>query len=285
MRWLASLAFGALGACNRIFDVGGANIILSDARPYDGLVDAPFHCPATGTPLQFSPVFRQVIQQNCRDYSTSTTTGMATASCTDDDGVTFNIYQGLIDQPLTLVSGTPPVTPSLFEVSRPRLSPDGDQLFIQTLDFTTFDATHGVYAPNADGSWSYVADLPVGEYGSVSVPSRKPDRHLLYFDGTPVVSEWSDQGIGAWSQLQTLDLGTNVRQVWLSPDGLRMLASVDSALSGTVTVLYADRATIDMPFGAPTTSSLASTSDEFVSEDCSRVYLSSIEMIFYANQL
>jgi hypothetical protein len=279
MRWVV-LACGLACACNRILGVSG-DIRHTDAAIYDGLPDAAHQCPPPGTIPVYSPIIRPAIMQDCHDYTASADTGLAIAQCKTDAGG-LDIFEGGHDRMLVQLPGFPQLTPD-FSVSTPRLSPEGDILMLVTFDLTTTTSAYPIYHRMPDGTWHRGTDANLPQFGTISVTSRGPDRHIMLCSGTSIVQEWHDSGTTTWTHVRDIDFGPTayVRAVWLSPDGLRLLAT-DGAGGGTSLVMrYADRTAIADPFSTPVPIALPASFDTFITEDCTRVYMSALETVFY----
>jgi hypothetical protein len=273
MRWLLL----ALCACNRI--LGLDDVGIRDAR-VDGPSDAQPYCPTmTGVVPRFSTILRQVIDQDCNGYQTSAT--VAVASCAYPVGTA--ISQGQIDQPLEPIPGLPAL-PTAHVYLDQRISPEGDILYLDEIDIDTFTATYRSFIRQSDASWSPGPDLPIAEYGIPSVPSRGPQRHLLFYSSS-LIEEWVQDTATTWHALPTFDLGQPIQAVWLAPDGLRA-AIVVSLPNSDREVRYVDRASIDDPFAAPQPlSTLPAGFDVFITADCTRAYMSGAYSVFYATQI
>ncbi len=275
MRWLALVA---LAACNWAF--GTQPVEQIDARYFDATTDARVQCPAFGMAPRFSPILRQVIDQNCRSYTVSADTGLAVATCSE--GGVDGVYAGPVDQPLVRVPELPAGTQDLT-IGEARLSPDGQLLVVSTFDLTNVASAYRTYTLGAQG-WVPGPDLPLPQFGNPSVPSRGPDRRVLFYDQN-IGKEFRQDTSGAWLEVGDVTFGPapGVHSVWLSPDALRFVA-YEAASSGTRPRLYyADRASRDAPFTAPVElAGVPASFDPFITEDCDRIYMTSVEAIFYA---
>lgn len=279
MRWVV-IACAFACACNRVFDLG--EVIPRDAQFFDGLGDAAHLCPPPGTMPEFSPIVHQAISQDCRGYTIAADTGVAVARCHDPDGY-FDVYQAGVDRQLVRSTGAFPVQTPDLSIDNPKLSPEGDLLIVPTFDLTNIVSTYRTYHPAPDGSWIRGADLNLPQFGGFSVPSRGPDRHVIYYDGSTTAQEWHDGGTTTWTHVRDVAFASNnVRGVWLSPDGLRLLAATAPNAATTLVMMYADRQAITDPFGTTAPIPLPGSDDAFITEDCTRLYMSSVHTIFYA---
>lgn len=268
-----------LCACNRVF---GLNDVDSrDARLFDSLPDAQPYCPTmTGVVPRFSPNLHQVIDQDCYGYQTSVS--FAVAMCRSNGQSV--VSQGPIDMPLQAITSIPTlVNPHLWQ--NVRVSPEGDVLYLDDLDLDTLTAVYRSFTHQADGTWVPGPNLPFTTYGFATVPSRGPQRHLLFYGATTQIAEWAQDAGGMWHQVRAFDPGLPLRTVWFSPDGLRAVM-VAATTPNDVTAMLLDRATIDDPFDAPVpVPTLPAADDVFINADCTRAYMSGAESIFYATQI
>jgi hypothetical protein len=272
MRWLLL----ALCACNRVLGLDGVGV--RDARFFDGLGDAQPVCPTMlGVVPQFSATIHQIIDQPCRDYTIGG--GIAVAWCSG------SISQGPVDGTLVPALGGFPAPTMSTDLDNPRLAPEGDVLYFEVFDYDLIVNTYYAFTRTGD-MWQMATTLPLPQYGSPSVPSRAPQRHLLFVDFLArEVSEWAEDSGSAWHQIRTYHPDLTVQHAWLAADGLRALVAGYLA-SGPFEVEYMDRANIDDPFSTPVLiPSLPPTADLFITSDCTRAYMSSVNSIFYATQI
>lgn len=268
----------ALCACNHV--LGLSEVEPRDARLFDSLPDAQPTCPTTtGIVPRFSTTLHQVIDQPCSGYQTSAS--VAVAICT----TSAIVSQGPIDMPLQPIPEIPPAANGhLWQ--NVRISPEGDVLYVDDLALgSPLAAVYRSYTHQTNGTWAPGPNLPFPTYGVATVPSRGPGRHLLFYGATTQVTEWVEDAGGTWHPGQTFDLGMPLATMWLSPDGLRALM-VAAPTPGARTAMLVDRATIDVPFSAPVAvPTLPPAEDVFMSADCTRVYMSGAQSIFYALQI
>ena len=263
-----------------MFGVSG-EISAVDARQFDSLVDAQPYCPTvTGFVPTYSPLLHQIIDQDCFEYELAASFAIALCHYGSDTLVS----QGSIDQPLQPIASIPAlVNPHLWQ--NPRISPEGDILYLDDLDLNTLTSAYRSFTHQPDGSWAPGPDLPFTTYGFATVPSRGPERHLLFYAASAQIEEWAQDATGTWSSIRAFDFAAQLRGVWFSPDGLRAVLSAQSTPGDTFTMLL-DRARIDDPFGTPLTiPTLPSASDVFVTADCTRAYMSGARSVFYALQI
>lgn len=269
MRWVALLA---LGACNSIF--GNDRVVAGDARFFDAPIDGGVHCPAFGTAPRFSPVIHPVIDQNCGSYVVAADTQRAYAVC---GGL---IFGGPVDRPLEVEPDLPTPGPD-FSIATPRVSPEGTLMLLGTFDLTNTVSTYRSYML-AGTTWTRGADLRLPQFGNMSVPSRGPDRRVLFYDQN-VGKEFREDASGVWTEARSVRFGPlpGVHSVWLAPDALRFL-TWEQASDGNH-LYYADRANRDDDFSAPRLfTGLPPTPELFITEDCTRAYMNGVEEIFVA---
>jgi hypothetical protein len=279
MRWVAALV--ACG-CNSIFGLHETSVI--DAPYYDAPVDAPFQCPALGTPLQFSAQLHQLDVHGCDGY-TRAGDQLAVAIC--DEGGQRVVYQGPVDGTLTPATVTDPGDTILSAT----LTPEGDELFVST-EYTGTTGGMFIYDRQGDGSWLRGADPPLGPLGFISNPARGPAHRLLYSHGSASdLYEWAQDSAGTWQQVHVHAIAalgiSNTNSLWLSGDGLRLITNAFTVADPlTEQMLYLDRDTVAETFRpAVVMTTLPLVLDAFVTDDCARIYMSGLASIFYAQQL
>ncbi len=260
--WLFLLAC----SCNEVH--GLATTQLVDGRG----IDAPARC-SMDTPV-FAPNVRESVFRPCTDYTFAG--GMAIAAC----GITITtsrIAEGPIDGPLADVAIMPSVPDAVL--SEPRLTPDDDLLVTQRTS-----STKRVSVYRRANGWVWDRDLPFTfatlEYAGV--PSRGPQRHLM-ITRSSMVEEFLDDGNNNWSLARTqpasvFGVENFGSPMHLSADGLRAVFSAGSS------VQYAARPSVDVPFAGSSPLEVPLARDMFLSEDCSRLYFSGLERIFYVQR-
>ena len=252
-----------LCACNQVYDLGPTT--LQDARP----IDAPARCLGE---LGFEPQLRQVVFRECNHYTF--VNDRAVAAC----GAQFDlrIAEGDLDGPLVDVELT--LTVPNARLGQPRLTPDGELFVIQRLPDGS--GTASVYQ-RSEAGWTWSRDLPfvIGILHTVGVPSRGPRAHVIV-NHASTFEEAIDDGNHVWSsttypatQLGVDGLGGGT--INLSSDGLR------AVFFARESIRYAVRSTIDEPFSGSVPIDAPPAIDPFLSEDCSRLYFSGLESIFY----
>lgn len=270
-----------LASCNQLYGIESTGLIDAAAREYfDAAIDAPFACSPVGQTPAYSLLLRQVISQNCIDYTISADRQVGSAVCFDDN---FALYSaaalGPIDAPLTRL---PDLDDPSFALQFLRMSPDGDLLIVTYYGAAGYEVR--TFERQSDGAWlrgPNVAAAP--SYFDVSAPTRRP-RHLVRTATDSMLHELVQDGGGAWNEITThspTQLGVAYPgSPKLSADGLRLLL-----LDGT-RVLYTDRASLGAPFrAAEPLPGVPYVRDAFMSEDCSRVYFSGLQQILYVQHL
>jgi hypothetical protein len=292
VRWLAIVV--GLSACNWAFGIKDTRGL--DAAPvpfFDAPIDAPFVCPPIGTDPMFTSVLRPVIAQDCTSYSISTTGSTAVALCNPGRAVMV----GAVDQQLSIASGL--ADDSLHLYSDPKISPEGDQIFVNRTDNNGAAPELAIFS-RAGTTWSAGTPLPASfdQAGSVSAPTRGPSRHIIHRHsgvgaGAAQLRELFDNGDGTWTQLLTytttdLDAIFSRATLRISPDGLRlMFLGAPLAMQTARALMYADRASINdrfskaRPLGSV---NVDVTSNAYMNDDCSRIYMSSGQQIVFVQR-
>ena len=272
---LALLAL--LGGCNQILDL--RQTAQLDARFFDG-PPAPTRCPTLGTPPVFSTALHQHLYEDAEGFA-PTRNGRAFALCYEFSYTDSSpICDGPIDGPLTPSVGIPRLKNFEGRMTLPRPSPDGERLFVRHVD-SGENPNHWYYARNGDGSWRRLADPPFFYAYDVSTLAMGPTGYLAIvgsFDGT--IQEWVDEG-GQWRQLRVHPgFGTGFGAVAMTWDGLRGLV-----LTSSRAPMYIERQDLESTFGAAQPiEGLPVTGDAYMVEDCSRMYLTGLGYVFYAEQ-
>lgn len=101
------------------------------------------------------------------------------------------------------------------------------------------------------------------------------------------IHELSDNGDGTWTDIQVhsvaqLDLSSLSDGVTLTGDGLRMIFVGQPMGAPSLTLLYADRPSIDAPFSAAfPMQTVEYFPNAFLTEDCARLYVWTLGTVFY----
>ncbi|MDB4958622.1 MAG: hypothetical protein JWO36_6191 [Myxococcales bacterium] len=283
----------ALCACNQIF--GLKQVVERDAGVpfFDGAPDAPYACPPYGQRPFFGHGLFEAVAQRCTSYAIGGTDAdpHAMGLCSDPN---VPVGYGPADAPLSPVAFKIPDMTTLRSV---RLAPEGD-LAVVTIDnpyapLTSFE----VYKPTAD-AWTSAGVIATATYGCfgcapviVSTPTRGPNRHVVAYDyNQKLLFELEDQGAYPWVQVSAQaigDLGPMYigSPISLSADGLRMVFYANAGAD--FGIYYADRMALSSPFEpAVWLSNLPHTSgtDPFLTQNCSRLYISGLDSVFFAKQ-
>jgi hypothetical protein len=267
--------FLVLAACNPVFGIEHTQHELTDAPPT---------CPPLGTAPQFSREFQQAVFADCHNYTTSEVgTALATCSMYTPKGAHDNYEAGAINSPLTPVVLDP--TAGYTGLAPPLLAPEGDVLFVQQTNQSPAAHVFSLFHSDSGGSWSWLADTKIANgIGATSPVTRGPERHVLVTQtGDLGLHEYAGTDTGAWTEIlppyTQADLGTIANYATLTADGLRIV------FSDSDSVHYADRPSIDARFGAPVVlPAVPVTDDLFMTEDCSRLYMSGLGDVLYLNQ-
>lgn len=263
----------ALGACNWAHDLAPTQLVDAPGP------DAPARCTTDGPP-PFSLRVTQAVIQSCADYTVHE--GTAIAACGSLTATT--LAAGPLDGPLAPLAITPTVAGAYL--TAPRLTPDGDLLVHQEV-LPGRTAIASFY--QQDEGWRWRADLPfaLGAFERVGMPSRGPRRHVMV-TRIDRVEEAIEDDTGTWTTttLPFAALGvTRVKSaIHLSADGLRAVFADSADTPSALAIRYAVRARIDTPFAGSYPLAVPAAQDPFLTEDCSRLYFSGLDSIFYAQQ-
>lgn len=259
--WLVILC-----ACNQVYNLDPTT--LQDARG----IDAPARC--TNEPLVFNPQAQQIVLRSCRDYTFAGET--AVALCELQFGV-WKVAEGAIDGPLVDVEITSSRTGTT--IVAPRLTPDGELLVAQRATGGT--ASLSLYTRNNGWTWSRDLPFTLASSDHAGVPSRGPRRHLM-ISRTGTFEEVVEGDNNTWTStpLSSSVLGVTdvLTPINLSADGLRAVFGAPEE------VRYAVREDIDMPFSGSHVLDVPLVLDAVLAEDCSRLYFSGLESIFYVQR-
>lgn len=279
----------ALCACNQVYGLAETRPEpVVDAQYFDAPVDAPFACPPlTAPPPSYSRFLRQ-IPQDCRDYSLSFATGVATARCFEPRD---HVAVGPIDELLGPIAGMTS-DPGGVQYVSPQLAPEGDELFYLRVASPNGRIEHRLR--NSDGTWATAValtpNLPVA--ASLGTPTRGTTRRMmvkLATTGTDL-SEIEIAPNGTWSTVATYgyaDLGVYyaTSAPSLSPDGLRLVWSGQDIQTVSEKTYYATRPSLSARFEsyAPLVGVPGAVSP-FMTEDCAKIYFSAAASVLYVQQ-
>jgi len=281
----------ALAGCNTVFSLEPTTQTYLDAQYFDAPVDAPFACPPLGAkPPRFANTLHQ-IPRNCAEYSASPSTGLATVLCQEISG--YRIEEGPLEGPFAPSAGID-AAPGL-SIAHPRLAPEGDELFVVQAPSGAATGAIVVYARETDGSWRHAYELalafPLAPSARIGRVSRGPRRRMMLdtFDG--FAYELEIDRTGATHEVARYDAsklggGTYTEAAPnLSADGLRMVYDTYGATTPFF-MGYADRSSIDLPFGPPfELETVPAVPDPVMTEDCSRIYFSAASSLLWIQQL
>jgi hypothetical protein len=263
------LSLALLGACNQVFGLEPTQSV--DARYFDA---PPSVCPALGSPPAFDDDLRQVLLQNCTDYTVSAN-GHALARCSNV------IEEGPVDGALAPALGLDP--PPNTTYLNPRLGPDGASAVIRVFDKTSTSTRvyFATFTRSEAGTWSKTSELTLTNPFSSSSVSR--DGHILV-TATGGIHELATSN-GTWTDLGVhSELGVTVLSdgVALSADGLRMMFVGQLVSNTPFALLYADRPTLDAPFSqAVLMPAVEYFPNAFLTADCARLYTWALGTVFY----
>jgi hypothetical protein len=268
MRWAALVVLAA--GCNEAF--GLRPTVGTDAAFFDAPIDAPYRCPTGGAP-RFDPTLIQYLTHECDSYA-QVLAGRAVARCRS--GEDFAVFEGPIDGALERAVGV-----DVAGTSQPRLSPDGQRMYVRTAYAVT--AVVQQYTRSADGSWTRLADAPFTDVQAIGTVATAPTGDLLAVSTWTgrLAREWVNES-GTWRAVQTHDqttLGIIPDKLAMSSDGLRAVAS-----SG-YQAYYTDRGEQGAPFrlAAPVAGG-PEAADFYLTDDCARLYAAGLGSVFYAQQ-
>ena len=251
------------------------------------LIDAPPPPACSDSNVAFSPRARQFLLQHCTNYVASESLDRAVANCR-------------FDLPALVISEGPrdgALAPAVLEqvpgsiLTNVRLAPEGDRAIVEQLRMGV--SVFSMYRREVD-RWRREYDLPltVDFDDTVGIPSRSP--YARVFHARPnagVVDELVEDPPGTWRVHATYtppELGvlSTYHPINLSADGLHLIYS-SNTLESSFATFHAVRERIEDRFsqfglldGIP-----KRTSDLFMNGDCSRVYFSGLERVFYVERL
>ena len=143
----------------------------------------------------------------------------------------------------------------------------------------------------AGSTWIADAPLPLPGFVALGKIARVGNelRVLIVDRATSIVHEWAGRG-AVWSEvgtgynlaalgLESLD-GTYV--INLAPDGIRAILLGTRLGAPRSEMLYLDRPDVDARFGLARPISLPDVYDAYITEDCTRVYYSGLDRLFYS---
>lgn len=283
-RWLVILA---ASGCNWVFDIDRTRpldaAIPIDAQYFDAPPDAPPACPGPGSAPMFQAGYFQLPVPDCTSYVPAPDWGSAVAYCYNAGGTS----QGTIDTSLA-PSVLTPLAPNDSTYIVPRVSADGQVLFAEN----TTNSKINIFHRSPDDSWALTSyTLDDASYRFISNATRGPVRHAIQsdFNGSAYsFIEYVEQPSGEWtiaSQHGVDEIGMGyIESVALSPDGLHMTL-VGIPMGGTkMGVFWTRRADLASNFGMVANISTVpqyGITTPYITEDCSRIYFSALQTVFY----
>jgi cysteine-rich repeat protein len=240
-------------------------------------------CPPIGVAPRFSSTLHQSFAQECFDDTTSTARGWAIARCFLG-GTQYGVWQGPIDGDLRPIAN---LSDSVaLSYSRPRLAPEGDELYIVT--YTMAGAfTLWSYGRNADDTWSALHKIAVpNTTNGVGMPSRGPSRRVLVTLADGTVHELAVAATGTSTDIATytaaqLGVPAFFSAPDMSADGLRMTFDAYNSDSQYVD-FYSDRSDPANRFRVA--DDLGSFASSFLVDNCARIYFSAANSVLYVEQ-
>ena len=264
-----------LVGCNQIYGLDPTKVV--DAAFFD--VREDFSCPPIGVTPKFAPALTPIAAR-CTQYSESTEIGRASAFC---GGPAF----GPSYVPFELIS-------SLSTFTMPRLAPEGDVLYVRE-----FPATIRMYQRGAGDMFSSIGVVayvlvPPNEEVLMGVPARGGrmlvaqhrftaaptalDEIVIAPDGT-ITSVRSHGPVPGFIVLGPPSF---------TPDGLRITFPGRDTAMGMNYMMYADRAALGDPFGAPRIIEnipYVFNLSPYLNENCSRIYAVSGDRLVWAQRV
>lgn len=287
--WLVVL--GASG-CNWVFDIDRTRpldaAIPIDAQYFDAPPDARPMCPPPGSAPAFQAGYVQLPVGNCISYVPAPDSGDAVTYCFT--GPKSYIQQGPIDQGVSEAQLSPPPPTTGGTYAMPRVSADGQVLFVENTATGNIDVFHRT----ADGTWTTASQSFMdGSYRFVSNATRGPLRRAIQtdLDGVNMTYrffELEEQPSGAWLPIEehpVTDIGMSyIDTVSLSPDGRHMTLVGQVKDSTKMGVYWTQRPDLASDFGEVvelTTVPPGGILTPYITEDCSRIYFSALSTVFY----
>jgi hypothetical protein len=304
-----------------VFGIQSTGTFDAAPPPPDAPPDAPPPaCPATGEVPKFGTDLKMVSARDCMSFAVNEAETSAVALCTRPGEYNYRLSAGTVE------SGVTPqgMMPEPAYIAAMRFVPEGDAMYVVTYDTNTGANLVYPYA-FVDGMWTQTSKTftpPTDQpgYFTISSPSRGPARRMLatvvdmtyqYYltelEGSG--SDWTEVGNNRvlLSDFMADFGGGTPENMSLSGDGLRLVfttysygfqegggyaseASTGSTTwignGGTQPVLYADRASLDVPFSKPREIDSVPNQVMFphLAENCGRIYFSALDTVWYLEQ-
>lgn len=277
IRWtIVCLLFG----CNQVFGLQPTQSAPGiDAQFFDA---PPFGCPATGAPT-YTRVLHQDVLQPVIEYTVSETAGRAMAY----DFTRAITVEGPVDGVMKPAPDFPGGGQLTVTTDQPRLAPEGDVATARTTKFGT--STLALYR-RVGGKWPKIADLgiPLGPPDFMSSMTRGPMRRAL-ISASGVFHEYEFDDSGTASEIVPAyspgELGLfSMSSPMLGADGLRLVLQASSFAGAPPRMYYAERPGLSARFTAAQEIAMPVVTDPYLTEDCSRIYFSGLDSIWYVQE-
>ncbi|MEO8703793.1 MAG: hypothetical protein ABI867_27330 [Kofleriaceae bacterium] len=282
MRWWIALPL--LASCELVFPLSDRDAaVVTDVS-----ADAASVCPAFGPPVFLQNPRTIIGGVDCGNYTVSRSAERGMAICN------AVIEEGPIDSAALAVSKI--VVEAGQSVSAPRLSPEGDQVFVTSKATVDSLLSIRIYQ-RTDETWLF-ADSPkvfptagAGTTVLASPPTRRAQSSRLvivelFQAPTSVFQEFRDTENDGWSFVRSYGVSelavTAMTQPALSADGLRLVFTAN-----TGQVHYTARADLTQPFPpsfAIAIPNFAVAQYPYLTEDCARLYFTTTDTISYVDQ-
>jgi hypothetical protein len=260
--------------CNQVYGLEQTRVRDAPVKEFfDAPVDAMPGCGG-GEPLFQPQYFQLPIQENCFSYSTSEAGKIAVARCN------LGVRQGKFDDALDTET-FPPNDP----IDEPRLSPEGDVLFVEASVGTAIEVQ--LYRRTGE-TWTLDRKIADGaSYRYISNPTRAPNRRAIQTDFQNNVTKLVElvEQPGTWMEFDRYpitDLGlSNATSLSLTPDGLHLTVA-SSTLVGSA-VFFASRPDVSQRFGLAVllTTVPKEAQSPFMTDNCARIYFTALTTVFY----
>jgi len=267
MRSSAS-ALLVLAACNQIF--GNTAVEPAPAGVFDAPIDGPFGCPEIGSTPPFSPYLHQLPITDCSYLSY--VGERAVADCLIDGLRVVMIGDGA--DHLAPAPGVPPsAVPSL-----PRLSPDGQELYVH-------DATQIYFYTWSGAMWidpKPTGILVPGMILYTTIAQAGTVERILVATNMDAIDEYEGRG-QTWTRISSvpfsqLGVVNLLGGLGMTSDGRRLVVGTPAGAR------YADRASLADAFRLGDLIDAPSAADMFLTDNCARIYVSGLGSVFYAQQ-
>jgi hypothetical protein len=269
----ATFMLALLAACNQVYGLEPTQLPNHDA--------APSECPPVGTAPRFGAEIQQAVAQPCTLYRFNTTGTLATAVCS-----TLGTVVGTRDAPLTKAAGLPEL---ISPYSDPRPAPARRRIYMRER-ITSPTISNAIVAFDEDGagSWSLTEKLPIPITGAENISTvflgSGSERVIVTDANLKTMTEYAAAD-GTWSPVGdphaflprflggTFSVTTDgLRAVYASNDGKELL--------------YVDRTDVESWFGEPRPLAGAPfVYDAHLADDCTRLYYSGLDSIFFSSQI